>query len=172
MQSEGDEFAVLNSQILPPKHSAKPWELSFYSRVGTDCLPIIPIICPPAPKYADRVGKANALIECGTHGTEHADQIAFQALMRTLSHLNLISSISKASHSTQKIQLNKLSFRESTGDTFLKTFANFEKVSRGQILGVRGKDQSEVVCPLDGVIVFPSPVSDVGTEWFYLGEYI
>jgi predicted deacylase len=175
MQPEGDPFVFLNrpspaSEALcralgmrwimkgwPELYAAHPDKLSHCTQ-----------------SYADRFGKPNALIECGTNGDPRADEVAYDATVRCLAHLGLLSvvdaQVTPGFTEPAMLTLTDLYFRDSPEDRFAKTWRNFEPVHAGEIIGYRADGQMPVSCPRTGFIVFPSPVSAVGTEWFYVAQ--
>jgi len=172
MQSDGEEFAVLNSNNPRSEALCLALGTKFILSGWNEVFKVHPShLAQCTQTFADKINKPNALIECGTHGTEKADQIAYVASLRALSHLGLLESAENLANqnSCREIKLRSVFFRESIEDRFEKTWSNFETVKSGQIIGYRRASATPVHSSVDGFIVFPSPVSAVGTEWFYLG---
>jgi hypothetical protein len=59
--------------------------------------------------------------------------------------------------------------RHSTDDRFVTTWRSFDRVSAGRAIARRANGE-EVVAPMDGYIVFPSPNAVPGREWFYFAR--
>jgi hypothetical protein len=56
--------------------------------------------------------------------------------------------------------------RNAEGDHFLREWATFDRIWRGEPVGLRA-DGTPVPAPGDGFIIFPNPRAQVETEWFY-----
>jgi hypothetical protein len=53
------------------------------------------------------------------------------------------------------------------GDSFVRQWASFDPVAKGQQIGVRA-DGSAVTSELDGRILFPDTNAGPNQEWYYL----
>ncbi len=172
MQSKGEAFSVLN-QDRPGSASlcralGTRWMLSGWPEVYRDhadkdsCC---------TQSLADRHDKASALIECGQHGSVEADRVAEIAIERALAHFGLggLAAGHVANLEPRRVHLRSVHFRESDGDRLLKDFENFESLRQGDPIVKRADGRVEHA-PEDGVIVFPSPHSAIGTELYYLGK--
>ena len=170
MQSKGAPFAFLNRLDPHSEALCRALGVSVLMKGWPELYEAFPdIVSCCTQTYADRLKKPNALIECGTNGSPEADEFAYEATLRAMAHLDLIDSRFPAP--TQKIRalhLKDLYFREHEGDEFVKAWVNFEPIRKGELIGHRGRSKLPVLSPRDGVIVFPSPVSALGTEWFYV----
>jgi predicted deacylase len=170
MQAKGDPFVFLNR---PNPHSE-----DFCKALGTEWIvkgwpelyesfPELQACCTQT--YADRQGVPNALIECGSHDDPAAAEVAYGAVRRALAHLGMAAPLNdEAASPISFLTLKDLYFRESEHDAFAKTWRNFESIEEGELVGFRGPERVPVLSPRQGVIVFPSPVSSIGTEWFYV----
>ncbi len=170
MQAQGDPFVFLNR---PNPESEKfcrslgaEWIVKGWPELY-DSLPELQASCTQT--YADRWGKPNALIECGSHDDPSSVEVGYQSVRRALDYLGLLAGQDIPSSSGAAfLTLRDLYFRRSQQDRFVKTWRNFEPVREGELIGYRGAGDEPVLSPRSGVIVFPSPVSAVGTEWFYV----
>ena len=53
------------------------------------------------------------------------------------------------------------------GDAFSRTWASFDKVAKGEQIGVRA-DGSPVTAEFDGLILFPDTNAGANQEWYYI----
>jgi predicted deacylase len=119
--------------------------------------------------YADRLGKPNALIECGTHGTPEADEVAYEAVRGALAYLEMAEKIGKRSpEEVETLKLTHVYFRESAGDTLVKEWNTFDAVREGELIAWVGEFKNEYRASENGFIIFPHAAAPVGTELFYL----
>jgi predicted deacylase len=169
MQSEGDPFAFLNTPSAGSEKLCRSlgvrWIVTGWPELYSG-FPDKDSCCTQT--YADRLGVPNTLVECGTHGAPEADEVAYRSTLRCLAHLGLVAEAPPVQHAeTLFLKLTDLRFRESAEDRFVKVWKNFEPIREGEVVGYRADGKPERA-PRDGFIVFPSPVSAVGTEWFYV----
>jgi len=111
-------------------------------------------------------------LECGQHADPHAPEVAHKAILRVLTQLGMIAPGAVEPRSDNKpelLQLYEVIDRESEGDQFVKTWASFDPVSKGDPIGARA-DGTPVLAPNDGRIVFPAANAKPGSEWFYLAR--
>jgi uncharacterized protein len=64
------------------------------------------------------------------------------------------------------LRLVSVTDRDSEDDRFVREWATFDPVAKGEPIGVRA-DGSVVAAERDGFIVFPNSAALPGTEWFY-----
>lgn len=169
MQSEGEPFAFLNQDRPESEALCRSLGVAWIMKGWPELYSGFPDrLSSCTQTYADRRGKPNALIECGTNGRPEADAVAYRAAISAMVALGMMDDMEPLPKVEPKfLNLTDLYFREAVEDRFVKTWKNFEPVRAGDLIGHRG-DGSEVRCPRDGFLVFPSPISEVGTEWFYV----
>jgi len=169
MQSEGEPFAFLNRAVSESEKFCRALGLKWIMKGWPELYREFPDhLSSCTQTYADSKNKPNALVECGTNGHPDADEVAYRSALRGLAYLGLIAPDSPVSEVEPKfLRLTDLWFRQSIDDHFVKVWKNFEAVRRGDLIGHRASGEA-VFCPRDGFIVFPSPVSAVGTEWVYV----
>ena len=170
MQADGEPFVFLNN----PNRSSE----EFCHALGVPCImkgwPELYAAHPDklancTQSFADRLAIPNALIECGRHDDPQSVEVAYRTVLNALNFLGLCATGPVILRTTRFLELRSIFFREHAGDTFVKTWRNFEPVRQGDIVGHRATGEP-VRSNVDGFIVFPSPVSAVGTEWFYVAE--
>ena len=64
------------------------------------------------------------------------------------------------------LRLVSVTDRDSEDDQFVREWATFDPVAKGEPIGVRA-DGSVIAAERDGFIVFPNAQALPGTEWFY-----
>lgn len=115
--------------------------------------------------YAARLGVANSLIECGSHASPAAEATAYLAVKNALLHLGLLAGERPVTE-LQGFRFEKVYFRESADEEFVRAWKNLDVVQRGTLL-TQGS-RRELRAPFDGFIVFPHHDAPIGTEWLYL----
>lgn len=123
-------------------------------------------------EYMRAQGGYGITLECGQHLDPDAPEFAYQAILRTLVLLKMVAaSVVAPRPATQPelLQLYEVIDREHEGDQFVRAWASFDPVSRGQQIGIRA-DGTPVLAPDDGRIVFPNALAQPGSEWFYLAR--
>lgn len=122
-----------------------------------------------------RYGGFAVTLECGQHQDKSAPQVAYDAILRTLVHLNivndaLLSGIQKTDlRQPEVIRLYQVVDRLHDNDQFSRPWQSFEKIEKGERIAVR-QNGEELFADKDGWIVFPNPDARVNEEWFYLAE--
>jgi predicted deacylase len=121
-------------------------------------------------EYMRSVGGWAVTLECGQHDDPRAVDVGRTAVLNSLTHLGLLSGPrpERVRH-IQTLQLCEVVDRRDAGDAFARSWRSFDALQRGEVIGTRA-DGSSVVAPVDGFIVFPSPIAPVATEWFYLAK--
>ena len=120
-------------------------------------------------EFARTQGLYGITLECGQHQDPHAPQVAYQAIRQTLALLGMVDApLAPPQPGIEVIKLVDVIDMEHAGDLFVREWASFDRVSRGQLIGHR-HGGAPVTAPQDGFIVFPNPNALVGNEWFYFG---
>ncbi len=175
MQSEGEPFVFLNYETIASEQLCHALGLKWILTGWPELYKNHPdhLSCC-TQTYADKWGKPNALVECGQNGDPKADVVAYDVTLRSLRHLGLLDvAIDLPAVKPQLLKLTQVFFRKSEADKFAKVWKNFEAIKKNEILAYRnGKIDESICAPHDGVIVFPSPISAIGTEWFYTAQYL
>ncbi|MEQ1662604.1 MAG: succinylglutamate desuccinylase/aspartoacylase family protein [Thiobacillus sp.] len=109
-------------------------------------------------------------LECGQHDDPAAPEVAYCAIRNTLAHLGLSDSAAPAPVTqTEALRLYTVIDRAHADDTFARSWASFDPVRAGEVIGTR-HDGTPVTAEADGYVVFPNPAAQPGQEWFYLAK--
>ena len=109
-------------------------------------------------------------LECGYHKSESAINIAYQAIIRTLSVFNMIEPIKTDNLSQKKILIKSYVTKLRNG-RLLKPYIHLDKVKKGEPLA-RYDDGEILYANEDSYILLPNLEAEIGTEWYYLGQDI
>lgn len=121
-------------------------------------------------EYMRSVGGYGVTLECGQHDDPAAPEVAWQAIMQTLSLLGMIERPLEAPRSLPLLmRLTEVNDRWHPQDRLTRDWQSFDAVRQGQAVGHRHDGQA-VVASQDGWVVFPNPGAQVGSEWFYLAQ--
>ncbi|AHK77997.1 succinylglutamate desuccinylase [Ectothiorhodospira haloalkaliphila] len=109
-------------------------------------------------------------LECGQHDDPNAPEVAYQAIINTLAHLQLLDLPAPTPRQdVEVLQLVEVIDRDHPEDRFTRSWGSFDPVQAGDEIGHRHTGEP-VVAPCDGFIVFPNPNALPGNEWFYRAE--
>ena len=122
---------------------------------GTDC-------------YMNTNGKIGVCVECGFLGDASSTKIAEESIRAFLQARGHVSGEERECEDQSNIHIYMLYRTKTDSFVLTKPFADFEKVSAGQVIGTDG--EKEVIAPKDGVILFALDVHMAGGEAFLLGE--
>lgn len=117
--------------------------------------------------YAAQHGKVGLLIECGQHDSPSSVDVAYAAIVSTLTHYGLLDGTAVL-HDPLLIRMERVFFRTSDHDRFAKDWKHLEQVQKGEALFVNA-DGSETVAPFNAYIIMPKETAATGEEWLYLG---
>ncbi len=117
--------------------------------------------------YMERAGKIGLCIECGYLGDPFSTEIAKQAIVAFLQARGHIAGTPHAMRQN-RLHMYDLYFTKTDNFVLAKPFADFEAVTRGQLIGMDGEEG--VRAERDSVIVFAHNRSKTGEEAFLLGE--
>jgi hypothetical protein len=99
-----------------------------------------------------------------------APEVAYRAIMNTLAFLKLIDAPAPAPMPLDQMEALSMVVvhdKADAGDTFVRQWASFDPVAKGQQIGMRA-DGSAVTSELDGRILFPDTNARANQEWYYL----
>lgn len=109
-------------------------------------------------------------LECGQHTAAEAPEVAYQAIKNTLAHLGLSPlDLPLPRTDLEVLRICEVIDRNHPGDAFVRSWASFDRVSAGELIGAR-ENGSEVRAERDGYILFPNPNALPGNEWFYFAD--
>jgi len=119
-------------------------------------------------EYMRSRGGYAVTLECGQHQDPAAPEVAYQAILSALRLLGMIEPDPAAAPRQPRslLRLVSVTDRLHAEDQFVREWATFDRVARGEPIGVRA-DGSVLHAERDGFIVFPNAEALPGTEWFY-----
>ena len=121
-------------------------------------------------EYMRTQGGYAITLECGQHDDPAAPEVAYQAIRRTLAHLQLVEGVDpQPTSDIDFLHLTEVVDRYHAGDQFSRPWASYDPVKQGELIGTR-HDGTPVLAPQDGHIVFPNPAAVAGNEWFYFAQ--
>lgn len=122
-------------------------------------------------EYMRSTGGMALTLECGQHQDAEAPEVAYQAIVNTLTHFGLIDGAAPTVHSMAGLRLHHVEDKQHVDDTFVKPWVSFDRVAEGELIGHRASGEA-VHAPVAGCIVFPNSKAQAGQEWFYLARDI
>jgi predicted deacylase len=119
-------------------------------------------------EYMRSRGGYGVTLECGQHTDPAAPEVAHAAIHAALRALGMVAPDAKAMPPAPAslLRLVSVTDRAHEEDQFVREWATFDPVARGEAIGVR-EDGSVLHAERDGFIVFPNSAALPGTEWFY-----
>lgn len=124
-------------------------------------------------EYIRNCGGYGVTLECGQHKDPQAPEVAWRAIRRALALLGMAAlpqGMPAAPPSPpQLLRLVSVTDRLHEEDSFVRDWATFDAVQRGEPIGMR-HDGTLVSAPDDGFIVFPNALALPGAEWFYFAR--
>ena len=121
-------------------------------------------------EYMRTQGGYGITLECGQHDDPKAPDVGWQAIHRTLAHLNMVDAPApQATANIQLLRLDEVIDKHHANDQFSRAWASYDPLRKGDLIGTR-HDGSQVLAVHDGFIVFPNPAAVAGNEWFYFAQ--
>ncbi|WP_077001045.1 succinylglutamate desuccinylase/aspartoacylase family protein [Variovorax sp. KK3] len=119
-------------------------------------------------EYMRSRGGYGVTLECGQHQDPAAPEVAHRAILAALRLLGMIAvePQTQPQEPPALLRLVSVTDRDGEGDRFVREWATFDPVSRGEPIGLRA-DGRVLAAERDGFIVFPNSTALPGTEWFY-----
>ncbi len=109
-------------------------------------------------------------LECGQHNDPKAPEVAYQAILNTLTHLQLIDfPAPTVQRQLEVLRIDEVIDKNHTADQFHKTWVSFDPITQNDKIGVREIGE-EVRATRSGFILFPNPNAQAGNEWFYYAK--
>lgn len=125
-------------------------------------------------EYIRSVGGMGVTLECGQHLNEDGPDVGYNAALRAMNHLGLLTLESKKKldeeQKNQRLVRMKDVFYRTEGSKIAKEFVHFDYVTKGEVLSFDANNQPLHIAPCDGYIVLPKAEEEVGNEWFYFGS--
>ncbi|CAN7202574.1 succinylglutamate desuccinylase [Variovorax paradoxus] len=124
-------------------------------------------------EYIRNCGGYGVTLECGQHRDPKAPEVAWRAIRRALALLGM-AALPQGLAGTppappRLLRLASVTDRLHEDDSFVRDWATFDAVQRGEPIGMR-HDGMLVSAPDDGFIVFPNALALPGAEWFYFAR--
>lgn len=122
-------------------------------------------------EYMRSRGGYGVTLECGQHDDPQAPEVAYRAILDTMRLLGMLAPDAQQAPPPQPqlLRLVSVTDRSDADDQFVRDWATFDAVARGEPIGQRA-DGSVVSALDDGFIVFPNDEAAPGTEWFYFAR--
>jgi len=123
-------------------------------------------------EYMRSTGGYALTLECGQHDDPAAPDVAWCAIMNTLAFLNVIDApqpLPLALDQMEALSMVVVHDKADKNDAFVRKWASFDPVAKGQQIGVRA-DGTSVTAEFDGRILFPSIDAGANQEWYYLAR--
>ena len=123
-------------------------------------------------EYMRSVGGYAITLECGQHDDPSSPEVGYRAILNTLAHLGITDSPPPEPVTDyEALRMYEVHDRNHAGDTFSRTWASFDRLRKGDLIGTR-HDGTELIAEDDGCILFPDAQAKPGNEWFYLSQTI
>lgn len=121
-------------------------------------------------EYMRSVGGYALTLECGQHQDPNAIEVAYTAIINTLSLLHIIDAPSiPIKTQMETLRIYEVIDKEHDDDHFSQNWASFDEIKKGEVIGVR-HDGSPLLAELDTRIIFPDANAKKNEEWFYLAK--
>jgi predicted deacylase len=119
-------------------------------------------------EYMRSRGGYGVTLECGQHQDPAAPEVAHRAIHAALRLLGMVAPDPQAEPpaAPSLLRLVSVTDRDSEEDQFVREWATFDPVAKGEPIGVRA-DGTVLAAERDGFIVFPNAQALPGAEWFY-----
>jgi predicted deacylase len=119
-------------------------------------------------EYMRSRGGYGVTLECGQHQDPAAPEVAHRAIHAALRLLGMVAPDPQPQPpaTPSLLRLVSVTDRDSEEDQFVREWATFDPVAKGEPIGVRA-DGRVLAAERDGFIVFPNAQALPGTEWFY-----
>ncbi|MBC3876464.1 succinylglutamate desuccinylase/aspartoacylase family protein [Undibacterium sp. FT79W] len=122
-------------------------------------------------EYMRSVGGYAVTLECGQHLDPQAPEVAYRAIINTLTHLGIIAGTAPAAvKEIETLRIYDVIDKLHDDDHFVREWRSFDEVKKGDLIGLR-HDGSEVRAEMDGRMIFPDAGAHCGEEWFYITRY-
>ncbi|QKJ66286.1 succinylglutamate desuccinylase/aspartoacylase family protein [Deefgea piscis] len=121
-------------------------------------------------EYMRAHGGYSLTLECGQHTDISSPEVAYQGIRNTIAHLQLADlPAAPVQTDIEFLKISRVIDRHHADDVFVKTWASFDPVQAGEVIGLRHDGQQELA-PCDGFVLFPNPSAVPGNEWFYFAQ--
>jgi len=119
--------------------------------------------------YAHICGCSGITLECGYHKSEGAIEVAYQAIISTMSVLGMIEPRQlNNSLIKKKILIKDYVIKRKEGHLF-KEYKHLDRVQKGETIA-QYIDGETLCADREGYILLPNSNANIGAEWYYLGQ--
>jgi predicted deacylase len=119
-------------------------------------------------EYLRSSGGYGVTLECGQHNDPRAADIAYDAILRALSHLRLTDAGSPPVTVERAIEIVDVVLCRSAGDRLVREWRTGDPVKAGETIATR-EDGSPLAAPADGFVIFPHASPRPMDEMYYFG---
>ena len=107
-------------------------------------------------EYMRSVGGWSLTLECSQHDDVGGREVAYQAIIHTLTHLGMIAGVPPtAAKDFEVLGLYDVFDRFDMNDQFAKSWKSFDPIKQGECIGTRA-DGTRIMAERDCFIVFPN----------------
>lgn len=117
--------------------------------------------------YMYQNNKIGMCVECGYSKDPSSDKIAEKSILEFLSAQGHTQKIDMKKQEKEVFHMNFLYHTKTHNFKLNKSFDDFEKIKKGQIIGTDG--DREILSPIDGIILFAHNRDTIGAEAFLCG---
>lgn len=118
-------------------------------------------------RCAHDYGNAGTTVECGYHKSSAAVELAYSAIISTLSQFEMIEAGTINTSPKKHILMKNYVVKRREGQ-LCKNYKHLDIVSRGEEIA-RYDDGEVLTAPDDGYILLPNLKAEIGAEWYYFG---
>lgn len=126
-------------------------------------------------EYARAHGALAVTLECGHHNNADAANIGYHAILRALTHFDMLTPECAAARAldagvapeTQRCVWMKSVFYKDRGTGFIRPWQHFDHASKGETIAQL--NTGPLPASEDGYIILPKASANVGDEWFFFG---
>lgn len=119
-------------------------------------------------EYLRSRGGYGVTLECGQHNDPQAADVAYDAIVRALSHLRLIEGAPPSITVDRAIEIVDVVLCHSPDDRLVREWRTGDPVRAGETVATR-KDGSRLAAYADGFIIFPDANARPMGEMYYFG---
>ena len=119
-------------------------------------------------EYMRSTGGYGVTLECGQHDDPRAVEVAYQAIINALSHLQLIDAPPPPATVEKAIEIVDAVLCEASGDRLARDWSTGDAVASGETIACRA-DGSRLPAPTDGFVIFPDRNAAPMGEMYYFG---
>ncbi|PRC94836.1 succinylglutamate desuccinylase/aspartoacylase domain-containing protein [Solimicrobium silvestre] len=121
-------------------------------------------------EYMRSMGGYALTLECGQHSDASAPEVAYQAILNTLRHMEVLTGEApQPAPKIEAIRMVEVVDKCHPDDSFSRPWCSFDALKKGDIIG-SSHNGTPVLAAFDGYILFPSAQAEAGEEWFYLAK--